>query len=246
MRRLLFFLLIIFSELPVFSQELGDSLFVAGVLKNAKESYASLLNRVAPIYNGREYNPSGPISDNDHFFFIDDVYASGTIGFEGYIYKNVKIKYELVKDQLVLLHFDGATPTTVIPAQVDFFSLHNHTFINLKASSERNEGESSIKPGYYDQLYSGKISLLAKRVKSVAEKITPTQVEKHVFREDKYYLFKNSRYLSIKSKKALLKQLRSTQAQNQEFIKKNQLNFKKDKEKAMVELVRFHDSIVQL
>jgi len=243
MIRLLFFILPLFLGLPVLSQELlSDSLFVVRVLQNTKDNYSIYLNNKGQVYNGKVYKSFGLLSDNEHTFFLNEEFTPGTIGYDGYTYKNVKIKYDLNKDQLVLLHLDGITEIVVPPELVDFFSLYNHKYLNVKLNSYTSI--AGIKPGYYDLLYDGKTDLLAKRVKTVSEKITQTQVERTVAQYDKYYLLKDSVYIAIKNKKVLLKLLRSTQSQNQQFIKAKQLSFKSEKEKAMIELVKFHDSIV--
>lgn len=206
------------------------------------DHYPDLLNREAPIYNGKMYHPYIKLSENGHPFFNSERYTQGSIVYSGYTYRHVKIAYDLVRDQLILMDFDGDNALVVVPDHVDSFTLHNHTFIRLTAGAAT---ANTIKPGYYDLLYKGRIRLLAKRLKSVSEKVTQNEVEKNVSQQDKYYLFKDSVYTAITNKKALLKMLQSTQSQNQHFIKTEQLNFKRDKENAIIKLVKFHDSIAQ-
>lgn len=242
--RLLFLLLFMFTGLPVFSQDLSDSLFVAKILQFTDTTYSSLSGTKSPIYNGRRYSPYGKFTDNGHVYFLNNKYAQGSIVYDGYTYRNVSIMYDLVRDQLILLHFDNVTGITVISQHVDSFTMNSHPFVNIRANDSRMD-IAGLKQGYYDLLYKGKIDLLAKRVKTVNEKVTQTMVESSVSQEDRYYLFSDSVYTEIKSKKDLLKLLRSTRGQNLQFIKANHLNFKRDKENALIELVKFHDSIAQ-
>lgn len=243
MRSFFFLPILIFLECPVLSQPLSDSLFLVGIQQNMKNHYSNLLNSEAPIFNGRMYHSYGKLSDNGHAFFFNNRYTPGTIVYDGYIFNSVKMMYDLIRDQLVLQHFDGVTDIAVMSDHINSFSLHNHNYVHVRSDSTRNS--NAIKAGYYDLLYEGKVALLAKRTKIVMEKVTKTEVEKIVSQDDRYYLLKNSTYTSIRNKKALLALLRSTQSENQHFIKTNRLNFKKDKENAILKLVQFHDSIVE-
>lgn len=243
MRQLFFLSLILLSIHPVFSQHAKDSLFVGSVLQDIKNQYSNLLSRDAPVYNGRLYHPFGTLNDNGHTFFLSDKYVSGTIIYDGFSFSGLNIRYDILRDQLVLLNPDQTAAILVIKAHVDSFYLHNHRYIHLKPNSK--DVRNFPAPGYYDVLYDGKVTLLAKRIKAVSEKITPTRVEKTVSQEDNYFLLKNSEYSALRNKKILLKLLQSTQIENQQFMRENKLDFKKDKENAMVRLVKFHDSTIK-
>lgn len=243
--RLFLLLLFVLSGPVVSSQVLNDSLFVSSGLHFIDTSYTSLLGLESPVYKGRRYyNSYGKFGNNGHACFLKNNYAGGNIVYDGLTYSDVRIKYDLIQDQLIILHFDKMTAVTVESQHVDSFSLLNHTFVHIR-TDDTKPAINGPEPGYYDLLYDGKIDLLAKRTKAITEKVTETMVESSVSQEDKYYLFRDSVYTEIKSKKNLLKLLRSTQGQNQQFIKANHLNFKRDKENALIELVKFHDSIAQ-
>ena len=125
---------------------------------------------------------------------------------------------------------------------MDAFSFLGHNYIHIK----KTEAEThKLSTGYYDILYQGQIALLVKRSKKVTEKISQAGVEHSVSQYNHYYLLKDSVYILLKNKKRLTKLLKSTQGQNQEDIKSNQLNFRKDTENAMLSLVRYHDSITK-
>lgn len=240
-KRLLVILLMMFLGLPVFAQKMDDSVFVASLSQNMKSVYSNLLNREAPVFNGRIYHPYQSPLENGHSFFVSDEYVEGTIAYNGFVYINLKIAYDLVRNQLVLLQYDGVNAIIVSPDHVDSFSLHNRKFINLQPTSD---SILNVKEGYYDLIYDGTIDLLVKRDKTISEKITPTLVERTVSQQDKYYLRIASAIRPIKNRKALLSLLRSTKNENERFIKDNRLNFRSDKENALVKLVQFHDSII--
>lgn len=221
------------------SQSLSDSAYVAAVSNNMVRSYLGQLGSQAPLFNGRIYRAYVRLNDNGHTFFISPNFVTGSITYQGYKYENVQIAYDLVRDQLILTHIDKIANIIMIPEHVESFSLHGHTFVNLSDTLN----DSKIASGYYDLLYKGNLSVLAKREKKITETVTPINVERTVSGIDRYYVLKDSIYTPIKSKGNLLKVLRSTQAQNQQFIRTNKLKFGKDKEGMIVKLVKFHDSL---
>ncbi|HTN22040.1 MAG TPA: hypothetical protein VL125_16290 [Pelobium sp.] len=234
------FLLILFSSPYLWAQS-NDSLFVAKVSNNITSHYLNQLGSGAPIYNGKKYIPDVRLDEHGHTLFINDQYTNGEFVYNGYAYKDKSLMYDLVYGQLVLLNFDKVGGIVVKSDMVDSFSLHNHKFINIKPAQIKDK---EITPGYYDLLYDGDVALLAKRIKKITESTTQYKVERTVAQENTYYLYKNNKYNLVKGKKSLLKLLHNTNPQNLQYIKSHRLNFRKSKENAMVELVKFHDSIM--
>jgi hypothetical protein len=234
------FLLILFSS-PYLWAQTSDSLFVAKVSNNITSHYLNQLGSGAPIYNGKKYIPDVRLDEDGHTLFINDRYTNGEFVYNGYAYKNKSLMYDLLYGQLILLNFDEVGGIVVKPDLVDSFSLHNHKFINIKPSQVKDK---EITPGYYDLLYDGYDALLAKRIKKITENTTQYKVERIVAQENTYYLYKNNKYNLVKGKKSLLKLLHDTNPQNLQYIKSHRLNFRENKENAMMELVKFHDSIM--
>lgn len=223
--------------------QVDDSAFVASVSTNITDYFTASLGKGAPIYNGKVYYRTHPrFIEGGHAFFLASQYQTGTVTYEGYTYRNVELMYDIIREELLLQHFDKGTDIILNPEKVDAFSFLNHNYINIK---EPEAKKNDLLQGYYDILYQGKISLLAKRSKMATEKISQTGSEWSVFQYNRYYLLKDSVYTLLKNKKSLTKLLKSTQSQNQQYIKSNQLNFRNDTENAMLNLVRYHDSITK-
>lgn len=233
------FLILISGNKLLADSTINDSLFVANVSENLNNFYLNILHSQAPIYNGKVYKPDLKLDGDGHTLFYDSRYTTGTVVYNGLTYRNISLLYDLVLDQLVLLNFDKVGGIMVPPDYIDSFSLHEHTFINLKPEKTQATG---ISPGYYDLLYRGTKDLLVKRTKKITETTNQHKVVRTVSQQDKYYLLKDSVYIPINNKNHLLKQLSETRRQNQLFIKQQRLNFRKEKENAMVELLKFHDS----
>lgn len=235
------FLLVLIVNSSAFSQQpTKDSLFVARVTENITNNYLSLLKSDAPIFNGKMYRPNSNFDEGTHTLFLNNQYTLGSISFDGIHYKDINIMYDLTIDGLILLNFDKVGGLIVFPHRVDYFKLHQHIFINIQPDSLNIKNISS---GYYDLLVDGKMSFLAKRVKKIQETTNHEKVKRVVYQQDKYFLLKDEFFYAIKNKKDLLKQLKDSHDQNQEFIKNNKLKFKKKKEESMIQLVKFYESI---
>jgi hypothetical protein len=222
--------------------QVNDSTFVATVSANITDYFTASLGKEAPVYNGNVHYLHPKFINGEHAFFIAPQYQAGTVSYEGYTYSNVKLMFDLIRGELLLKHFDNVTDIVLDPEKVDSFAFMDHNFINIKKEEAVNKNLST---GYYEVLYQGKIVLLAKRYKTVTEKLTQAGAERSAFQHNRYYLLKDSDYTLLKDKKSLTKLLKSTQFQNQQYIKSNQLNFRNDKENAILSLVRYHDSITK-
>jgi len=222
--------------------QVNDSAFVARVSANITDFFTASLATGAPVYNGKVHYPHPKFINGGHAFFMVPQYQTGTVTYEGYTYPNVELMFDVIRGELLLKHFDQGTDIVLDPEKVDAFSFLGHNFINIKEDEAQKNNLSS---GYYDILYQGKIALLVKRSKTVTENLSMAGVERSVFQHNRYYLLKDSVYTLLKNKKSLTKLLRSTQNQNQQYIRNNQLNFRNDTENAMLSLVRYHDSITR-
>lgn len=223
---------------PALAQAGEDSLFVTEVTQKAISRLLNFQKTDGPLYNGKMHHPHPKFKDGEHTSFINDHYTQGTIVYDGLTYKDLSVMYDLVRDQLLLLNKDSSGGIVVQPDHVDFFSLHNHNFVNIKPGT----ASKNVAPGYYDLLYNGQISLLVRRVKKVTEKVSQ-YVEKVVEQTTTYYLFKDSVYIRIRDKKHLIRLLNATQNENKAYIKAVKLDFNRNKEDAMLRLVSFHDSL---
>lgn len=217
-----------------------DSIFVAKASRNLIWSYLTQQSNDAPIYNGRVYQPYVRLDDNGHTFFHEKQYAKGAVSYLGYTYKHVDIAYDIVRDQLLLVNFNKSANIILMPQYVDSFSFRDHIFLNLRTEEiKKNE----ISPGYYELLHKGELILIAKRTKEITETLSQSDIKRTVSTNNRYYLLKDSVYRSVKNKGDLMRLLKSTHSQNQQYIRVNKLNFRRDKEKMISSLVKFHESI---
>jgi len=235
----LIFLALTLLNNTVSSQTHRDSLFVSKVSGNLTDYYSSSLSTNALIYNGKMFQDYFPFEPGNHVFFLANEFTPGTVIYDGFLYKKVDLKYDLVADQLIMQHPSFGMGIILNPKYVSSFTLSNHTFLRIpdNPANIKNQGQ------YYDALYQGQVSLVVKRIKKISEVVGQDRVKRTVSAQNKYYLYKDSVYTQVTNKKTLLKVLGNNLSKSQQFIRANKLNFRKDKENSMLSLVKFYDSI---
>ncbi len=60
---------------------------------------------------------------------------TGTVVYDELDFANVRMLYDIVKDQVIVLHYNGFTMIGLVSEKVKKFSLYNHHFIRLIADT---------------------------------------------------------------------------------------------------------------
>src|SRR6202030_107674 len=112
------------------------------------------------------------------------------------------------------------------------FILSGHLFVRHNYPSPAGEG-------FYDLLFEGKIAILVKRIRMLATSIRSPEFNAEFMQEDNYFLYKDSIYYSVNSKKELLNVLKDKKMELKDFISKNRPEFKKNFESALLQTARY-------
>lgn len=236
---LVLLLLVIFYTSSI-SQSLVPDTSSAPDYKNAVAFYNQSLSEELHLFNGREYKGYADKFSTGTPYFLTDKWSKGTLHYEGKMYENVSLLYDVAKDELVYLYFDNASAVRLEKQRVSAFSIMNHNFIYIPSDSLH---ASSMTSGFYDELYHGNNSLIVKRTKNIQTSLRQSGAEIKVFYKDHYYLRRGDRYEAVSNKKTLLHNLSDKRKELQQYIKQNKLSFKKDMENAMTKTVAYYDQL---
>lgn len=218
-----------------------DSSSSLPVFKNIVDFYNKSLSEQLHLYNGKEYKEYPYQFNEGHPYFLSGNWSKGTLSYDGKVYEEVPMLYDVVQDELVILHFDNRSKISLIKEKISAFSLLAHSFVNIQT---KNINSSTITEGFYDLLYQGKTSLFAKRTKNIQTFYRQSVSEIKILKKDHYYLLKKNIYYHVSSRRTFLHQLTDKRKEIQQYIKKNRLNFKKDAEKSMVKILVYYDQIM--
>jgi hypothetical protein len=237
-RRFLYILLISISSLTLRAQSV-DSSSGQNISKIVDVYYRSL-GEQSPLYNGSQYIEYPFIIQDGHPFFGSQSFVNATIHFEGMTFTEVPMLYDIVRDQVVILDYHKIYKINLPTDKIQGFELSGHTFVLLV-----HDSLNGIKTGFYEQLYSGKIALFAKREKKFLQQYSNTEVNNVVLSKSFYYIRKGNGFYTVNSKKSLLNILKPKQKEVQQYLKKNKIKFKRDRENAALRAVEYYDQLTK-
>jgi len=221
----------------VAAQNAGDTTLRENALK-AIGIYYENLGDESPLYSGSEYIEYAYTLQEGHPFFQTATFINGNINLEGMIFHDVPMLYDIVKDQVIIRDFQKVYKINLPADRIQQFFLLGHLFVRLT-----NDTSDKIKTGFYDQLYNGKIGLLAKREKKILVKYSDLQINNVVVSQDIYYIKKDGVFYTIKNKSSLFTVLKAKKKEVQEYLKTNHIKFKREPEQAMMVAVKYYDQL---
>ena len=208
-------------------------------LKNTVSRYYQALGEQSGIYHGPGYIGYPYELSNGHQFFESPNFAKGTIFYEGMLYQNIPMWYDLVKDQVVIQTLDSLSQISLHTERIDYFSLFGHEFKKIV-----QDPSNSLTTGFYDHIYVGKTEVLVRRYKGTLEDVSPEGIFTKILKQkNEIYLKKEGKYFSVQSSGSVLKALGNKQKEILSYFKKSAIKFKKDPEKATVMMVSYYDQL---
>src|SRR5688500_17317528 len=86
------------------SQPATDSVFYTKTINNLKATYFTTIKENAHLYNGIQYEYYGPKTIGSPFFMIDSMH-NGSVFYDGFLYEDVPLRYDLVNDVLLIKYW---------------------------------------------------------------------------------------------------------------------------------------------
>ena len=208
-------------------------------IKNTVSRYYKSLGEQSGIYHGPAYIGYPYQLSNGHQFFESPNLTQGTIFYNGMLYQDIPMWYDLVKDEVVVQNIDSLSMISLHNERIDYFSLLGHYFLKISQDSS-----SSLSTGFYDQIYKGKTEVLVRRYKGTLEDVSTEGIFTKILKQkNEIYLKKEGKYFSVLSSGSVLKALGNKQKEILSHLKKNEIKFKKDPEKAIVMMVSYYDQL---
>lgn len=215
-----------------------DSLVHTAAVKNLVATYHKNIGDQTGKYNGSQ-NAGYTVSfyEGHPYFFLHEL-SKGSITYDNVVFDNVELLYDEVKDWVILQ--DSTHRIQLVSERLQGFTVFNQPFIRL----EKDANTPIVTSGFYQVLYDGEIKLYKKEVKIITEKFTNTPELKVLFEKVfYYYIKKGNRFYPIVKKKDFLQLLKDKDKELNNFISKERLNFRKDKDNTLIKLVAFYDQI---
>ena len=232
------FLIILSCELNAQATVLDHELLIKSV-DHQNTKFQDFVNTSAPLYNGSAYIKYWN-KVLGHPYFISDQFKSADINYQNFLYRNIPLKYDIMKNQLVILNASKEFEMTIINNYVSEFKIDNHFFIKIKNDSVHmyNPGQ-----GFYELLYNGNSSVLAKYFKRVEASLKAEDNTSSFIEYDKYFVFANNEYHEVEKISNYFSLHKDQKGQLKKYMRKEKLNYSKDPAKALVSLAAYFDTI---
>jgi hypothetical protein len=192
------------------------------------------------LYNGRTYHIYDSRQE-EHQFFESRKWTKGSLIYDGQEYDSVAMLYDIVRDELVIRHFNGDN-LLLQPAKIRNFSLMNHRYERLTSGVEI---ERSMKTGFYELLHGGESKALVRRTKQRQEKIVDKRVVTLFPQKNFYYIRKDGHYESVYTKRAVLSLFPDEKRALRKLLRDEKIIFRKDRENAIAKMVALHDQLAK-
>ncbi len=229
-----------------FGQAPGDSSYLQSALTQTVANYNKSIGQQSRLYNGPEYELyNRSIKGNALFPPEAQSWIPGVVYYDGIIYKDVPMMYDIYKDVLVAILYNKFSAYTLLSERVHDFTLSDHHFVRIDADSLNTTSTASgITTGFYDQLYGGKTEVLAKRIKTIQNSTNVSAImETYFLEKNEYYLRKGNNYYSVSSQSSFLKVLKDKRSILQQYIRDHKIKFRNDPEGAMASIANYYDHL---
>lgn len=208
------------------------------LIVKAGDVYNPFIEKQSRLYNGIEH-AGYSFKIKGHAYFIQKELQTGTVVYDELEFANVRMLYDLLKDQVIVQYLNGFTKLGLISEKVKEFRLFDHHFVRLTADSL---SRSPLLTGFYDEVYKGRLNVLVKRGKFIEESIKD-ELEREFVQLDLYFIQKEGVYYQVKNYKGLLTLLKDRSKEIKQYLRKSRIKYRKRAESAIVKAVEYYDSL---
>jgi hypothetical protein len=220
----------------------GDSSSQQNAFNNSLSFLSASIGEQSSLYNGTEYYFYDPAIKGSAYFLDINAFTPGSVYYDRIFYTSVPMLYDLNTDKVVVLLYNHFSKFSLVKEKVQSFDFLDHHFVNINADTLINN--SVIKSGFYDELYNGKSQVLVKRSKNIQSRSGGQTGPESYFDSSKdYFIKKNKIYYTITGKGSLIAVFKDKKKELQQYIRANQIKFRKNPEEAMVKIASYYDHL---
>ncbi len=201
-------------------------------------AFEKIITPESPLYNGQEHIDYHPRMQGIPYFMSLD-WMPGTIYTNGLVYKNVPMKYDLVRDRVVIRHHNGFYKLEAVSQRIDSFMLGGHTFLLLQQNKEQLVPVS----GFYEVVNIPQLSLFIRRENRVVEFIDGGVVARRVEGQVRFFVDKEDKRYTINKLRDLLHLMPEDKSAVQRHLKRAGIKYRRDKVLALTTAVAYYNQL---
>jgi hypothetical protein len=211
-------------------------------------AYAGTLRQyhtyVAPevgLYRGIEYVDYSFTVQQGQPFLGPNSIRDGSVWYNGIRYDRLHMMYDLIKEQLVILDPFDTYKISLYMDLVDSFALDGNVYFRIRDSL----APSSLRSGYCDRIYQGRLVLLKKERKTLNENfLSVNNVRLYIESSVSYYAIKDGGYHPLNTKREIFDLLKDRRRSDiKRVMRKSNLEWPADKEQLLKLAAAWYDGV---
>jgi hypothetical protein len=206
-------------------------------LNNSKHALEDTVNKRTqadfPFIIGRFHEPV--INNFRHPYFNENKWISGSLFYDGRIYKAGNLKYDIEKDKLIYLMYTQDFVMNTIALDENF--IPEFCILDITFKYYTNKDVGGIKAGYFEVVFDGDLKFLVRLKKSEPFGDKPYNVSAEMF------LLKDGQMIRIKSIVNLINQLKDKKKEVERFVKDNNLTLSQSDYSSASKVLTFYLSL---
>lgn len=201
-------------------------------VEDIKKKYEVVTKQISGLYNGPRYQQDAVLYDEGTPFLYSYL-QPGSVNYDSRNYDGVELMYDLVKDELILLHYNGSARIQLIKEKVTAFTIADRNFIHVKADESKEWG---LNEGYYEVIHKGNNLLLKRNLKVLQTSYTSHSGRVDVFDRQKFYLVKDGKSNLVTGRKSFLSLLGNNDVDSR--LRKSGITFRSNQEEYMKQALK--------
>ena len=187
----------------------------------AIRQYQTSMGKAIQLYNGAEYIRPFPLIKGSPFLEERGL-QKGRVYFDGILYPDAMLAYDVVNQQLVTTGYQNIN-LTLVPEKIGYFYLANRLFIPAPRDSITNKKPMN---GFFEVLYNQTPMVLA-RYQKTPKRSTSSENANTYIQSTTYYILKDNTVFKVDNEKALLAVFKKQKENMKQYMRSNKLQFKK-------------------
>ena len=211
-------------------------------LSAAIASYHQAVFPENALYNGSEYLPNNVAFVNGQPYFLSNRPLPGSVLYKGLMYENLRLMYDLTRQQLILIHPVNIQRIKLNTADIMEFTIQGHRFLKLQTDQQATQ---NIPAGIYELLFKGKVTKLFKNnKKSITEELTSSSGVLYFIKEENtYYIEHGGRYYPLSNRRSVLRAFSDRKKEMTRFLKTHNVSPRANNEAAYKLIAAYYDEL---
>lgn len=219
-----------------------DSLVQKTAAQNLEAHFNKAIKQQSKLFNGAFYEFYLPRITGSAYFKDSQEFTKGSVVYDGFLYEDVPLLYDMYRDVVVSVFYEGNFKFSLISEKVTEFKIDNHHFVYVDKGLDSTK--SVGRTGFYDRLYNGKVKIYSKRTRLLQEATDSRYARQFFVPKNFYYVEKDKMLHSFASLGSFLSLFKKEKSEMRKYLKKNEIRYKDNPERAMVLLASYYDTLL--